>query len=532
MTLSLLEHFALGEEPRPGQVKVLEAIESAFNKGYQTILLEAPVGSGKSAIAMTLANWASSLGGSHILTPRKSLQDQYWEDFAGPYVRLMKGRSAYPCTYHDKERTRYLEVSKAIEAGAQVTLASGQTSCKEGPCLTSPAIRHICTEKDTKPCPYTIAMRSAQGSPTVIHNVHSFIFQGYLGENFSTRPLQVIDECHELEGIVRDFATRKITISIDSTPTENYESLTKWCIFFREFSLSMDDSLIKSSGLTKRGEFLKLVDELEDLVQYGLDKDFVIEKEVDRSRITFLFVPKNISRLMSKLLFDFGQKQVLMSGTIYSKSNFCRIHGLNEEKVCFIRIPSSIPVSNRPIYMKKEYMVDTSFANWSNNFQKLVSILQGILEKFPDCKGLIHTPSYKASAELWLALASTGRVITHDAKNFQTSLSKFYESKEPKVFLSPVCQQGVDFKGDRARFQIIVRVPYLNTSSEFIKEQIGADFSWYNHQAAVIFGQQCGRINRSDDDWGATVLIDSRFPKFLDRNKDKFPNWLLNAIIR
>jgi superfamily II DNA or RNA helicase len=49
------------------------------------VILEAPVGSGKSAIAMTFARAVSN---SHIITPRKSLQDQYFEDFKEDIVLI------------------------------------------------------------------------------------------------------------------------------------------------------------------------------------------------------------------------------------------------------------------------------------------------------------------------------------------------------------------------------------------------------------------------------------------------------------
>ena len=52
----LLEYFPSGYTPRPHQVKGLEAIEAAINKGAKYIVVQAPTGSGKSFISKTLAN--------------------------------------------------------------------------------------------------------------------------------------------------------------------------------------------------------------------------------------------------------------------------------------------------------------------------------------------------------------------------------------------------------------------------------------------------------------------------------------------
>ena len=71
---------------------VLDEICNAFNSGYKYIVLEAPTGFGKSAVAIT---FALNLGSSYICTSTKDLQTQYSKDF--PFIKTAKGKSNFPC---------------------------------------------------------------------------------------------------------------------------------------------------------------------------------------------------------------------------------------------------------------------------------------------------------------------------------------------------------------------------------------------------------------------------------------------------
>ena len=166
----ILKHFALeGRDPRPGQVIVIEAIAKAFET-KNTVIFEGPVGSGKSAIAMTLAKY---YGTSHILTPRKSLQDQYYNDFSKD-VCVMKGKGGYPChprlidlpaarvesvtspggaswlNYYatqPNEDENKLSYAKTIEAiSKRIPIFYKPTiGCDEGPCIGSTKVKKNCT---------------------------------------------------------------------------------------------------------------------------------------------------------------------------------------------------------------------------------------------------------------------------------------------------------------------------------------------------------------------------------------------------
>jgi Rad3-related DNA helicase len=532
----ILSFFPL-EQPRKIQKAVIEEIDKAFRNGKKFVILQAPVGSGKSAVAITFAR---KFNNSHIITPQKSLQNQYYKDFSEDTV-LMKGRNAYPCT-RSKNRRIYLKVITDIKKGQVKQPSIGEDNCANAPCRDSETIYKLCTESQGT-CPYNAAIEVAQEHHTVIHNVHSFIFQTNFGGKFEKREFLALDEAHLLEGIIRDFITKKFTVRglVEASDTPSEADVDKWCEFFESDRFlpevtSAEKAMkeVDKEYVTERDRYLEKVQNFRDKKEY-YGSAFTVKRTPnmvgDRCLNTvFEFIPHSVGSAPTKLMFDYGEHVLLMSGTIYDKNMYCRSIGIDPNNAYFISVPSSFPLKNRPIYLKPEYQVDTSFANWDANFQDMIQKICKILSIFHDVKGLIHVPSYQAAEDIasWLP---SGRVIWHDKSNFQEKLQEFYDSQEPKVFLSPVCQQGVDFKYDRARFQIVLRVPYLNTSDEFVNFKVKNDYSWYNYNALLTFGQQVGRVNRAEDDFGATFLMDSRFNKFIASNATRLPKWLKDSFI-
>ena len=514
----MLEHFPL-PEPRPLQASVLSAIEKAYEDGFRYVILEAPVGSGKSAMAICAAR---RYGTSHILTPKKNLQDQYFEDFH-KHIHLMKGRGAYPCVY--KDASQYSKIISEIKKGGTPSPSITGTSVAEGACSTgSEKVYDECNARHR--CPYAVALDKAVEEDHVVHNIHSFIFQAFMHSKFDRRGILIVDEVHSLEDICRDFMTREIRIpgkaGLDyEVPT--FDTISE----YREF-------LLQEAFLPRRVDVRKEYLSAVDALLLTNMKGFVVEWSVDDffNKSTLRFIPKSIRGVPESLIFSFGERVLLMSGTIYDKAAFCQTLGISEEEACFMRVPSTFPPQQRPIVVKSQYMTGTSFREWRGNVQHIADIVGEVMRKFPDVKGLIHTPSYYLNDDLikHLDCGISNRVKTHGKSDFRESLESFYASDMPLVFFSPICQEGVDFKDDRARFQVILRIPYPSMESRIVKALADENYAWYNRKALQAFGQQTGRINRSEKDHGVTILVDDRFPAFIRKNSSKLPKWFLDAI--
>lgn len=556
----IMKYFPL-PSPREMQERVIRTIDANFKKGTKIFLLEAPVGSGKSAIAMTIAK---AYGSAHILTPRRSLQDQYYNDFKKDGVVTMKGRGAYPCpTRVDeagivfKDEFAYESTIKAISKGVVKAPSHGERSCSGAVCENSEDNFNICVkpidkqaasiyDKYHEPCPYSHAIAVAESNDIVIHNIHSFFFQTHYADRFDKRDLLIIDEAHEIEDIIRGFLTRKVT-----TP-KVYESLSElkekhpisWWVEFLSKpehipTDSVDDRRRLAADESYQMPSKKYLEAIESIKEsFTGDREFSVRVNYSltshaiprKQGTSFEFVPHYVGGFVKGALLDYGEHILFMSGTVFGKKKFCETLGLNPADVAYISVPSEFPAKNRPIIHDRELMIDCSHKGWEENKVKIFQSAAAILNENKEHKGLIHVGSYHMANEFRKNLPSD-RFIFHDKGDFDHKLAVFRSSTRPVVLVSPVCQQGIDFKHDQARFQIVTRVPYLNTSDEFIRDKQQMDIGWYNHKALVVFGQMLGRPVRDITDWGRTYLLDYRFIPFLKRFYSSLPQYLKDAMV-
>lgn len=83
-------------------------------------------------------------------------------------------------------------------------------------------------------------------------------------------------------------------------------------------------------------------------------------------------------------------------------------------------------------------------------------------------------------------------------------------------------------RNDRARFVIIVKVPYSSKGDRWTDVRRERDPAWYNWLTALKLVQAYDRTCRNKDDWAITYILDSAFPGFVRRNR--MPKWFIEAI--
>ena len=244
------------------------------------------------------------------------------------------------------------------------------------------------------------------------------------------------------------------------------------------------------------------------------------------------FKPTRV-RHFGHLLTGHSQRMIAMSATLLSAKDWGWNLGI-EDEVAFYRVPSTFPKEHRPII----YLPTADFSLKSANDESLalmIRMVDGLLDKHKSDKGLIHTISYKLTRELLNRSRHQDRLISHNEAGTRTeALKQLIESEVPLVLVSPSFGRGIDLFDDRARFQVICKIPFLDLGNKQTTKRRWAGKSgerWYLLETVRALVQMAGRIVRSAEDHGTTYILDSRFEKFFKQMKRDFPAWFTEAII-
>lgn len=109
----------------------------------------------------------------------------------------------------------------------------------------------------------------------------------------------------------------------------------------------------------------------------------------------------------------------------------------------------------------------------------------------------------------------------YDDKTLRDVIASFVE--EGGVLVSTTAAaEGVDFKGDIARLQYILKLPYPN--------EFSAD-PYVDFRVAKMVVQMAGRVVRSRDDYGFTIVLDQAARSHLYTASHFYPKYFLKAVV-
>jgi len=552
--INILDYFPKGETPREEQIFLSQEINKALASDKKFILVNAATGIGKSFIAASLAAASSDSvsgyndyinsyrafkrgnedeadrydpSGSAVLTVTKALQEQYENDFKKVYT--FKGKSNYVCNY-DEEFT-----------------------VDDAPCNQSKTLRKECWACNS--CDYYEARNAALTNNFGLYNYDSYL---RIPKHVRPRKYVVCDEASELESILVNIYSYSI----------NYEKIEK--LLGKEYPKLIDDNNEKKcydwlSGLVS--EFLSLVEELQPMVEdkkhpkhkkaFRLHK--LLMREIEDVRNVFsnwardgsidsteyvvecvkpdkfkpdvkegvTFTPFRVNKV-SRHLFDYGEKVILLSATMIDHQKMCADLGIGKDDYTYIEKGSEFDPKNAPIFCAGQYPLN--FANLDKNLPKVTKMAQTLLEKHSDDKGLIHTVNFKITRYLEDRLTDVRYLFRGPSFTNQKLMLEHTESTLPTVMVSPSMSHGVDLKGDLGKFQIIMKVPFLPLGNKRIKRLAKEDGRWYTNQTLAAIVQMCGRVIRTKDDVAPTYIIDGSIKRLIEENKDKFPKYFRDRI--
>lgn len=510
---------------RPQQDEALKKISNSYNSGAKFVVLDAPVGSGKSVIAVSIA---TTFGSAYIPMPNNHLMDQYSKSFKD--VRTLRGRKWFPCTYDDLETNQY--VIPLIKQG-KIFKAEEQQSCSGARCTKKPSSKKqkvLAECAKSGPCPYSEAIKVASESGIIVTNLHALTAQNFYNPHmFGHRKVIIVDEAHLLHSFLRGYLTTGFTIDRMVAPKE-----VDWITTFEQWLtwLSRAEQLATFNTEDKRDDYKARIEKLQQIGEgvYGSPPITNLVHDPDNETFRVEFVPNSVGGAAKSLIYDYADFVVLMSGSWGDKATSMREIGLDPAETRFISMPSDFPKENRPVVLAPEGL-DMSHRNWETNLPKLVAFIKDKMKKHPNEKGLVHVPSYTKGWQIIKALKSD-RVVGHVSEDFHQKFEEFIKSDKPAVFVSPSCTEGVDLKDDLCRWQVLTTVPYPPAGSGFY-QRVLAKAGWltYNTHTLRQIMQMLGRPVRSKTDQAISYMADTRFNGFIQKMWKNIPQWLRDGFV-
>jgi ATP-dependent DNA helicase DinG len=481
-------------------------------------ILNAPPGSGKSLIGMTLAR---ASGGATYLCSSKILQDQLEREF--PEVKVMKGRNNFACLRNP-----------LLDAGLC-------THTRENPCFHKKS-----------DCPYEVQKAAVLAWPIRVLNYPYLLFEANHVGNFSGQETIICDEADTLKDAIAGFVNLTVSMKAvqfykfpepeykTSTAKDGASSWKRWAaacvVILKKHETKLKYQINEWPEHEMSGE--KFIHALRDekRTKMLLGSFAILLRYVDdtwvwqRTEREWTFRPIWLNEELSEeYFFRHGNHFIMMSGTFPPPMVIAKQVGYPLDDIDYMEVPSPFPVENRAIICRRSYELSRKTADIAVPAMK--EAIQKIINDHPDEKGIVHAVSYKY-AEAIMSIGNR-RLITHNSKDRDEVIQEFKDSTEPLVLVSPIITRGVDLPDDLCRFIIWAKAPFLDLSDEVTSKRVySGSFGsfWYRSECAQTIIQGSGRGVRHFDDRCITYLLDGLAIDLITKHPMMFPEWFKDAV--
>lgn len=533
---------------RPEQKHAFELVAKINDEDGGNVVIEAPTGVGKSAIA-------TALGSSDyvtVLVSNHGLIDQYEKRYGFSAIR---GKPSYPCV-----------LSKKVNQWRK-TIGITPTA---GDCH----FLHMNDCPEAWQCPYLVAKSEAiQARRTVC----TYKYAG-LTDAIQDRPgILVMDEVHNSVEDMLDIAAFEMTDAIrqeykfdrfplmgfgprgrgDILEENNKDTVIYWLVKQMKKITVVDLFEVMTPEGNKNKKMFDKLTEANNLISGGSRVFYSCVVPEDGSKdwrgskfhhvaemkmtIRLLDVQRTAHRIMAQ-----KRTNVFMSATIGTPKPLMNELGVYDYQ--FQSYPHPVPASKRPIYdlgmgkmTKPELDADPSlYLKQANRIAEFINSLD------VDWRGIILTTSnYKINLLrrfLVENVSTRGRLQVYgDDLTLSQRIAAFIADSRPGRVCVDTIQgwgSGISLDGDIARFSIVAGVPFMNPSDTFEKlradTETGRRYSWWKPFSDVC--QATGRVSRGEhDDDGEYMLNVAAFADGSAVSKSgmsQYPAWIKEAIVK
>jgi Rad3-related DNA helicase len=505
----------------------LRAVNKVLGSTQRFVALTMPTGAGKGLTYVTAALVQKDVKRALFLTATKGLQDQNTRDFSALGFTDIRGQSNYPCV--------------ALQRGAALHRyrhGNYEHRCDEGPCHAGVRCSHIPDRSQPSlrsNCEYYGAVHDATGATLVGTNYSYWLHAGQYSQGIGKFDCVVLDEAHEADKEVESFLTFELTdkdVHRARTKLLDSQEVYDWKLWAKGHVTSLARTIeeeeehppISAEGVRDIRELKRVHGKFERLATLD-PESWVVDLESGHP----VFTPVRVAEFCEAVLFRGIPRVILTSATLTLKT--LALLGIKREEATIWECPSSFPVERRPIIHvnpQPEIRVSHKMSDAHKIFWR--ARIDNLIGPRIDRKGIIHTVSYARMKDLMQHSEYRDFFITHDSGNTPAAVAEFKRQKPPCILLSPSIMTGFDFPDDDARWQIIGKIPLLDTRGIAIQTRIAHDPDYANYVAMQKLVQACGRIVRSPLDWGETFIVDDQFIWFLRRARKFAPRWFHDAV--
>lgn len=438
-------------------------------------------------------------------TSTKALQNQLSSEF--PAMFDIRGRANYTCTeYHD---------------------------CSEGR-------SHGCSET-SEFCPASVARTKFLQAPESVTNYAYLLASTIHGEGFGNVDLLACDEGHSIPQELCD----AVEIKIDHS---------RWEILYRHFGAYPEREFTLDKYVEWAQYLFPLTERYRDSLKNSSDKKLfglanafhsLIERVsrtpsdwiVDNSpRSETILAPLWPTEFAKQYLFPPSVRKVLLvSATIVPKT--LALLGIGAHESMFLQQPHTFDPRRNPVYLVGPHNV--KFENTDYENQIYVGKMDQIIGARMDRKGIIHTTSYDRSQLIYKYSAMKSLMLVPTAKELSAALEVFRKSTTGCVLVSPALTTGYDFPMDQCEYQILAKVPFIDTRGPIMNARDKSDPEYIPYLIAQTLVQTCGRAMRGPEDRCENFIMDAMANWFVRNGNARrkgyahlFPKWFLSQLVK
>jgi Rad3-related DNA helicase len=316
---------------------------------------------------------------------------------------------------------------------------------------------------------------------------------------------------------------------LDSRPPYK-QPISAWRTWAK-FLLPKAQKHLKEMKLAGPNKWLSLTDQFVLTISQisGVSEEWILDESNDAETVISPLWPTDYA---GTYLFRDIPRIILASATLVPKT--LSLLGIEEKDSVFLSQDHTFSPDRCPVYLFGDCRVDYKMSE--GQWQGTMGRIDTLISKRLDRKGIIHTTSYDYQKRILKDSEHAGIMVAPaNARETHAAIEEFRHSPAPRILISPALTTGYDFPYDECEYQILLKVPFIDSRSPVMKARSEADKEYVPYLVAQTLVQTCGRPMRAPDDRCENFILDQHANWFLNKPekggyRHLVPPWFVRQI--